>query len=206
MNGNNELNSGKEEWRERTNPDVSRLNVKSAAQHASHDKSFQAFPLFFMLQVTKAGCGGLGTRLGDSAVRLLHMPLSMPTSLAIPLVLPSPLLHQHMTHSHIIISISMEVFAAFFFISSWPSTSKENGGGHHQHCIPDHHTPIQYCSQTHRSTECCIIVAISKSCVEAQGLQDQANHNLNSLHPRWNAYFHSEHKQVKTTAQSWLDS
>jgi len=56
--------------------------------------------------------------IGDPAVQFLHMPLSMPTSLAIPLVLPSPLLHHHMTHSHIIISISMEVFAAFFYLFS----------------------------------------------------------------------------------------
>ena len=31
--------------------------------HASRDKSFQAFPLLFVLQATKAGCGGLRTRL-----------------------------------------------------------------------------------------------------------------------------------------------
>jgi len=31
--------------------------------HASHDKSFQAFPPLFILQVTKAGRGGLGMRL-----------------------------------------------------------------------------------------------------------------------------------------------
>ena len=29
----------------------------------SRDKSFQAFPPLFILQVTKAGCGGLGMRL-----------------------------------------------------------------------------------------------------------------------------------------------
>jgi len=31
--------------------------------HTSRDKSFQAFPPLFVLQTTKAGCGGLGTRL-----------------------------------------------------------------------------------------------------------------------------------------------
>ena len=35
-------------------------------RHASCDKSFQAFPPRFVLQVTKAGHGGLGTRLGSS--------------------------------------------------------------------------------------------------------------------------------------------
>ena len=38
---------------------------------------------------------------GDPAVRLLHVPLSTQTSLAIPQVLPSPLL-PHMTHCHFI--------------------------------------------------------------------------------------------------------
>ena len=37
-------------------------------RHASPDKSFQAFPPLFMLQATKAGHGGLGTRLIESAV------------------------------------------------------------------------------------------------------------------------------------------
>jgi len=32
-------------------------------QHASRDKSVQAFPPLFILQATKAGRGGLGTRL-----------------------------------------------------------------------------------------------------------------------------------------------
>ena len=32
-------------------------------RHASHDKSIQAFPPLFVLQMTKAGRGGLGTRL-----------------------------------------------------------------------------------------------------------------------------------------------
>jgi len=34
-----------------------------AQRHASRDKSFQAFPLLFVLQATKAGHGGLGMRL-----------------------------------------------------------------------------------------------------------------------------------------------
>ena len=58
LNRKNELKSGKESEEERTNPDVSRLNVTSAC-----DKSFQAFPPLFVLQATKAGQGGLGTRL-----------------------------------------------------------------------------------------------------------------------------------------------
>jgi len=32
-------------------------------RHASHDKSVQAIPPLFILQATKVGCGGLGTRL-----------------------------------------------------------------------------------------------------------------------------------------------
>jgi len=33
--------------------------------HAPRDKSFQAFPPLFVLQATKTGRGGLGTRLGE---------------------------------------------------------------------------------------------------------------------------------------------
>jgi len=55
------------------------------------------------------------------AVWLLHMLLSMQTSLAIPLVLPSPL-HLHTTHSHFIISVSKEaistVLSNIFIIST----------------------------------------------------------------------------------------
>ena len=51
-------------------------------RHASHDKSIQAFPPFFVLQATKAGCGGLGTRLvwllilGDKTYYVLFAPHS----------------------------------------------------------------------------------------------------------------------------------
>ena len=45
---------------------------------------------------------------GHPAVWLLHMPLSMQTSLAIPLVLS---LHLHTTHSHFIISVSKEAIS-----------------------------------------------------------------------------------------------
>jgi len=45
-----------------------------------------------------------------------------------------------------------------------------------------------------RGCTCIFIVAISKPCAEAWGLQDQGHHNLNSLHPRWNAHFHSKYK------------
>ena len=44
-------------------------------QHASCDKSVQAFPLLFVLQSTKARCGGLGTRLGPSLVECHNLGL-----------------------------------------------------------------------------------------------------------------------------------
>ena len=40
--------------------------------HPSRDKSVQAFPLLFILQATKAGHGGLGTRLGLSTAEPRH--------------------------------------------------------------------------------------------------------------------------------------
>jgi len=38
-------------------------------QQASCDKSLQAFPLLFVLQVTKAGSEGLGTKLPESKAK-----------------------------------------------------------------------------------------------------------------------------------------
>jgi len=87
------------------------------------------------------------------------------------------------------------------------SPSKESDGRHHQHCISGiirvtHQFKLY--NLTHRSTRLCtciFIVAISKPCAEARSLQDQGHHNLNSLHPRRNAYFHSKCQQVTTSAQ-----
>ena len=38
-------------------------SMRRLQRHASRDKSFQAFPPLFVLQVTKVGRGGLGMRL-----------------------------------------------------------------------------------------------------------------------------------------------
>ena len=53
--------------------------------HASCDKSFQAFPLIFVLQATKAGCGGLEMRLVN--------PFRIP-------------LHRSNIHAHLFVQIS----------------------------------------------------------------------------------------------------
>ena len=79
------------------------------------ESNYHNFPFFFFV----------GVNSGDPAVQILHMLLSMQTSLAILLpVLPSPLL-LHTTHSHFIVTISKEATSTVFAISPWSSPSKQ---------------------------------------------------------------------------------
>ena len=99
---------------------------------------------------------------GDLAVLLLHMALSMQTSLAI---LPSPLLPHDSLSFHLHIQGGHLRCIFHLFLSLLPLKSDDNVMEHHQHCISE---SITHCSQPTEALNqctCIFIVAISKTSV-----------------------------------------